>query len=81
MKKPSDKLRDMEHPTVLGYELDRESLTPIQLGLQLSPGDYGADPVGEVDGVFKWRMVPSGDLVDYHERLRRLKGRGLVRLW
>lgn len=32
------------------------------------PGDYGADPLG--DGTF--RMVPSGDIVDYDERCRRL---------
>lgn len=32
------------------------------------PGDYGADPIG--DGTF--RMVPSGDIVDYAERCRRL---------
>jgi len=33
------------------------------------PGqDYGADPVG--DGTF--RMVPSGDIVDFAERNRRL---------
>ena len=32
-------------------------------------GDYGADPVG--DGTF--RMVPSGDIVDFAERNRRLK--------
>jgi len=31
-------------------------------------GDYGADPIG--DGTF--RMVPSGDVVDYAERQRRL---------
>jgi hypothetical protein len=31
-------------------------------------GDFGADPVG--DGTF--RMVPSGDIVDYDERCRRL---------
>lgn len=31
-------------------------------------GDYGADPIG--DGLF--RMVPSGDVVDYTERCRRL---------
>lgn len=34
------------------------------------PGDYGADPIG--DGSF--RMVPSGDVVDYAERCRRLGG-------
>lgn len=32
-------------------------------------GDYGADPLG--DGTF--RMVPSGDVVDFEERCRRLK--------
>ena len=33
------------------------------------PGkDYGADPLG--DGTF--RMVPSGDIVDFEERNRRL---------
>jgi hypothetical protein len=32
------------------------------------PGDHGADPIG--DGTF--RMVPSGDIVDYDERCRRL---------
>lgn len=32
------------------------------------PGDYGADPLG--DG--KFRMVPSGDVVDFEERNRRL---------
>ena len=31
-------------------------------------GDYGADPLG--DG--KFRMVPSGDIVDFEERNRRL---------
>jgi len=31
-------------------------------------GDHGADPLG--DGTF--RMVPSGDVVDYVERCRRL---------
>lgn len=32
------------------------------------PGDYGADPIG--DGTF--RMVPSGDVVGWEERQRRL---------
>lgn len=31
-------------------------------------GDHGADPIG--NGMF--RMVPSGDVVDYAERCRRL---------
>jgi len=34
-----------------------------------SKQDYGADPLG--DGTF--RMVPSGDIVSYEERSRRLK--------
>lgn len=33
------------------------------------PGDYGADPLG--DGRF--RMVPSGDVVDMAEHNRRLR--------
>ena len=36
-----------------------------------SPGDYGADPLG--DGTF--RMVPSGDIVSFEERCRRLAAR------
>jgi hypothetical protein len=31
-------------------------------------GDHGCDPIG--GGMF--RMVPSGDVVDYQERVRRL---------
>lgn len=34
--------------------------------------DYGADPVG--DGMF--RMVPSGDIVDFDERQKRLRRQG-----
>lgn len=33
-----------------------------------APGDYGADPIG--DGTF--RMVPSGDIVGWEERNKRL---------
>lgn len=66
-------LRDMEHPTVLGYELDRKTLLPIRKPLPTYPGiDYGADPLG--NGMF--RMVPSGDVVDLAERNRRLTMRG-----
>ena len=32
------------------------------------PGDYGSDPLG--DGNF--RMIPSGEIVDFAERNRRL---------
>lgn len=66
------RLRDMPSPRVLGYDLDRETLTPIRRAIDLQrTGDYGADPVG--DGTF--RMVPSGDLVDLGERNRRLADR------
>jgi hypothetical protein len=58
--------------TVLGgYQLDMHNQ-----GELVSPGtvkpsvgkDYGCDPIG--NGMF--RMVPSGDIVDYEERNRRL---------
>lgn len=68
----SDKLREMEHPNVLGYDLDRETLTPIRETIAPNQGtDHGCDPLG--NGLF--RMVPSGDVVDYEERCRRLKRR------
>lgn len=69
MTKKSDLLRNMETPMVLGYELDRETLLPIRRPIDTTkPGDYGADPIG--DGTF--RMVPSGDVVDFEERCKRL---------
>lgn len=40
----------------------------IRRPIARTAGDYGADPIG--DGTF--RMVPSGDVVDYSERCRRL---------
>lgn len=68
----TDKLRDMERPVILGaYELDRETLTPVRRKIDVhADGDHGADPIG--DGTF--RMVPSGDIVGYAERCRRLGG-------
>lgn len=64
-----DRLRDMAKPTVLGYELDRQTLTPKRKLIDVAkPGDYGADPLG--NGLY--RMVPSGDIVDYEELRRRL---------
>lgn len=64
--------------TVFGcYQIDMSPgrhtgrlIAPEALDLTL-PGDYGADPLG--DGTF--RMVPSGDVVDYAERCRRLDSR------
>ena len=45
--------------------------------IDASPGDYGADPIGPDEaGVFRWRMVPSGDIVDKTEHDRRLSPRG-----
>ena len=68
--KTSDKLRDMDIPMVLGYALDRTTLTPIRTTVNVhASGDYGADPIG--DGTF--RMVPSGDIVSYDERMHRLE--------
>lgn len=58
-----DLLRNQERPSVLGYDLDRETLTPVRQTVTRSDGDYGADPLG--DGTF--RMVPSGDVVDGDE--------------
>jgi len=73
MAKKSDYLRNMDKPTVLGYELDRETLMPIRhnvadLVKNLPTSDTGANPLG--NGMF--RMYPSGDVVDYAERTRRL---------
>lgn len=65
----SDRLRDVATPMVLGYELDRATLTPVRRPIDTSkPGDHGADPIG--DG--KFRMVPTGHIVDLDERNRRL---------
>ena len=65
----TDKLRDMDQPNVLGYDLHRDSLTPIRTRIDTAkPGDYGADPLG--NGMH--RMVPSGDIVDTTERNNRL---------
>lgn len=55
--------------TAFGLRLD-ESGAPIREAVPpRKPGqDYGCDPLG--DG--KFRMVPSGDIVDMDERNRRL---------
>lgn len=68
MKRPI-KLRDMERPVAVGYELDRTTLTPLRQYVDTQrAGDYGADPIG--DGTF--RMIPSGDIVSLDERNKRL---------
>lgn len=69
MTRKTDLLRDMATPMVFGYELDRATLLPVRRAVDVhKAGDYGADPLG--NGTF--RMVPSGDVVDYTERCRRL---------
>lgn len=65
-----------EEPTIFGHSWD--SIKRAQAGdssaLSRAPrprkpgADYGSDPLG--DG--KFRMVPSGDIVDRDERNRRL---------
>ena len=66
----TDKLRDMPVPSVLGYELNRDTLTPIRKRIDaFKTGDWGADPLP--DGTYL--MVPSGDIVDLTERNKRLK--------
>lgn len=59
---------------ILGYEWNE--IQAIQQKSYIRPhvntmksGDYGADPIG--DGLF--RMVPSGDIVDFAERNKRLE--------
>ena len=59
--------------TVLGgYTLDMHDhghLVYQPIPERIVGKDYGADPIG--DGTF--RMVPSGDVVDYAERCKRLE--------
>jgi hypothetical protein len=74
MGKKTDLLRGMERPVILGgYELDKATLTPIRrpIPTYTDGRDTGADPVG--DGTF--RMYPSGDIVDFAERNRRLSAK------
>jgi hypothetical protein len=69
-RKKSDYLRDLERPTVLGHELDKRTLAPVKRYVDTkTKKDYGADPLGDN----KYRMVPSGDIVDFDERTRRLQ--------
>ena len=58
--------------TVLGgYHLDMYNqgrLVRHEVPARVEGKDYGADPLG--DGTF--RMIPSGDIVDFVERNKRL---------
>lgn len=63
--------RDTKEPLVVlgGYQIGRDgSVIRPPIPKRELGKDYGADPIG--DGTF--RMVPSGDIVDYAERCRRL---------
>lgn len=71
-KKTSGRIRPGDHFDVFGhhFRLDASGTTRhVRATIDVNAkGDYGADPVG--DGTFK--MVPSGDIVDMAERLRRI---------
>lgn len=67
-RKPKGKLTVFEHE----IDLDTGNVQRVKQSIDTAtPGDYGADPIG--DGMF--RMVPSGDIVDFEERNRRLNAR------
>ena len=54
-----DLMRNQETPTVFGLELNGETLTPIRTKVDTSrPGDYGADPLGDV-GFLKIPFDPA----------------------
>lgn len=54
---------------LMAESMGLDSETYVRRIVPRAAGDYGADPLG--DGTF--RMVPSGDIVDFAERMRRLK--------
>lgn len=64
--------KDTGEPLVVlgGYECAERGLIHRLESIK-KDGDYGCDPLGNG----KFRMVPSGDIVDYEERCRRLRGR------
>ncbi len=53
---------------LMAISMGRDSELWIEKPMIDMGGDYGADPLG--NGKFK--MVPSGDIVDYEERVKRL---------
>lgn len=61
----TDKIFGLDWSEIQSMQLKAGSRRAIDTS---KPGDYGADPVG--DG--KFRMVPSGDIVDMAERNKRL---------
>lgn len=54
---------------LMAVSVGMDSETYVMKPLRITEGDYGADPLG--NGMF--RMVPSGDIVDFAERVKRLK--------
>ena len=70
-KKPPGKKGQLEVMGGYTVDLDRGGRLVRERIDLTTPGDYGADPLG--DGTF--RMVPSGDIVDFAERTRRLDER------
>lgn len=62
--------KDTKEPLVVlgGYRIAADGGIIRELVNTKKAGDYGCDPIG--DGKFK--MIPSGDIVDYDERCRRL---------
>ncbi len=54
---------------LMAVSMGLDSETYIAKPVPHTTGDYGCDPIG--DGTYK--MVPSGDIVDFDERNRRLK--------
>ena len=71
MKYPFDHTTADGQKRLMAISMGHDSETYITKSFPaLLPGeDYGADPIG--DGTFK--MVPSGDIVDFDERNKRLK--------
>ena len=70
MKYPFDCSTGDGQKRLMAMSMGLDSETYIGKPIDLSrSGDYGADPIG--DGTF--RMIPSGAVVDFEERNRRLK--------
>jgi len=64
----SDKVFGYDLQDILDGQQRKGKLVSNPIDLSKT-GDYGADPIG--DGTF--RMIPSGDIVDFEERNKRLK--------